>query len=854
MKKELEISAKLSLDSQEFAQGIRRAQEQLSRINLEPNQIAMQRMISGKLEQLGLGPLPGTPAYREYQQAQQKAKTDAQDTLRKLLDTQKEIIKQEKDLNAWKEKNKNNVKDVLVIENELKKLSDKKLENEGKIFQIIKNQTRSYQELIQKAKEAYQIGAAGGGGVRGGMRGIADFLGGLSGPERMGMIGMGISGVAGMLAAGLPFFQDYARRPVDIARMRGEAIGGTTGRMLQQMQSGEFVYESMFEEQRKRAAEAADAVRTRETVVDILKVLGGVGLIAGSALAAPAIGGMSALGAAAPVVGRMVALGIAGAGGGLLFGTERSKAFLTDPERYREIQNVQWAQDLNTAFEAYKQQSPFMKDAVERLRKNTMRDLQTQRLLGLTDKEYFGAEGLLRRATRAGFRDEMAVEAAHQIMAAGGSTAMANQSVFALQAQRGLGLTNATQLFGLLSGTLGGGLPEASKNALIDIFSTAQQIGLDKSKYAEENRKFMQNVAEAVSRGGLISEASAGRLAEQMGAFVTGAPTIRGIEAGRTAFEAYQTGVTQTQGYLGALNIGSLMSNEHFRKIKDPALLEAFASLRPDELDPDNPIVIAAATEAGLTPAEAVKIRSGQQLDDVAIKSLQRDKAIRAGVDEIKRHIIEQIKAGKKLDLTTFKFAKKGAGEVGLGIAASMAKTIDKRLSTAEAIRYAIGLESQKAIEELKEGHPELGSQLDKLRTQVQQETDKKFSDKETGLDLDKIVAASASEAGVSLRTLAKIIDSLADSATRAADRMSRNEELWRSASTVREQVSQEGILQRFFSFDQEAANAATKIQENIVAGRDPYEGLFSLERWAFERVAKRPVHANSPKSNSSTD
>jgi hypothetical protein len=101
---------------------------------------------------------------------------------------------------------------------------------------------------------------------------------------------------------------------------------------------------------------------------------------------------------------------------------------------------------------------------------------------------------------------------------------------------------------------------------------------------------------------------------------------------------------------------------------------------------------------------------------------------------------------------------------------------------------------------------------------------------------------------------LAKIIDSLADSATRAADRMGRNEELWRSASVVRERVGQEGILQRIFSFDQEAANAATKIQENIVAGRDPYEGLFSLERWAFERAAKRQVHANSPKSNSSTN
>lgn len=834
MKKELEISAKLSLDSQEFAQGIKRAQEQLSRINMEPNQMAMQRVISGKLESLGMGPLPGTPAYREYQQAQQRAKTESQDTLRKLMDTQRDIIKQEKDLNSWKEKNKNNSKDVLVIEGELKKLSDKKLENEGKIFQVIKNQTRSYQDLIQKAKEAYQVGAAGGGGFRGGMRGIGDFWGGMSRPERLGMMGMGISGGAGLLAATLPFFQDYARRPIDIARMRGEAVGGTTGRTLQQMQSGEFVYESMFDEQRRKAAEDAGTARSRGQSVDILKALTGGAMVIGGALAtATGVG-------AAPGMAAMAG------GAAMMFGTSRGRALLTDPERYKAMQESQYAQDFNSTLDAYKQQSPFMKDAVERLQKNTMRDLQTQRQLGLTDKQYFGEGGLLQRATGAGFRDDMAVDAANQIMAAGGSTAMANQSVFALQAQRGLGMTNANQVLGMLSGTLGGGVPEASKNALIDIFSTAQQIGLDKSKYAEENRKFMQNVAEAVSRGGLVSEGAAGGLAERMGAFITGAPTMRGIEAGRAAFESYQTGVTQTQGYLGALNIGSLMGDKDFQKVKDPALLETFARLRPDELDPADPVVAAVARASGLTPEQVVEKRLNQQLG-TATKGLQRDKALKAGTTEIKGYLMEQIKAGKKLDLTSFKFAKGGAGEAGLGEVIGMARELRPELSETEAIRYGTGLEAQKAMEELKKEHPELRGQLEQLKTQTQQETRQQVSDKETGRDLDKIISASAEQAGVSLRTLAKIIDTLADSASNAAARMTRSEGTMRSSAAVQQQVAGEGTLQKLFSFDTEASNAATKIQQNIVAGRDPYDGVFVVEKWAFERAAKRQAQANSP-------
>ena len=86
-------------------------------------------------------------------------------------------------------------------------------------------------------------------------------------------------------------------------------------------------------------------------------------------------------------------------------------------------------------------------------------------------------------------------------------------------------------------------------------------MGLDKSKFAAENSKFIQNVAEVVSQSGVTSRAGAANIADQMGNFATGANTMKGLENARSAYEAYKGTTTETSGRTGAINAAVIMRN-----------------------------------------------------------------------------------------------------------------------------------------------------------------------------------------------------------------------------------------------------------------------------------------------------
>ena len=525
---------------------------------------------------------------REYQQAHAKVQQSRNDKiaaeasnrlldkkenlLAKIVKQESELVKSGKDASFWANARLKTEKDI----NEEKK-AGAILNEKAK-----KEEVRSYKELLSHMEKAYKMGGVGG---------LKTALSGMSGMEKMAFGATAAGGALGIAGAVANYI---GQRPIDIARMQASAISMTTGRQLGEARSGEYTYEGMYGTDRKKAQEQADTSNKWKTAGDIA--------LAGAAAAA-LIGSAFVTGGAS--------LALAGAGGvGLassLFG-EKSMADLSKYSAYREQRT---AQDFTTMLAAEHEMGPYRKDAIERFKATGARDLDMQRTLGLKDSGYYGQTGYLQSQMGLDFTDDMVTRSSKGILGAGGSTAMGLQSGTALQAERGLGLTNADQLLGQLSGSQS--IPETSKKALIDIFAR----GFDASKYAEENRKYMQAVTEQVYKGGSVSVDATDKIADMIRSTITGAPTTRNIEAGKTAFEAFQTASTATSGYLGGINIASAMQDKDLRKIKDPAELKELLSLKYNEIDEADQDLIDSANKMGITGADLAKKLRGRQLGNM---------------------------------------------------------------------------------------------------------------------------------------------------------------------------------------------------------------------------------------------
>ena len=639
-------------------------------------------------------------------------------------------------------------------------------------------------ELLTRKEKEFTGRATAGmanapGAATGGMFGSMSMLGKASAAVIGGVVYQKVLGVLG----------DIAKAPIDISQLQGSAVGGLTGRTLSQMQSGEFSFEGMFPQQRQRAMQNAQSKAQANKVLSLLD----------------------------PFAWKDVLTGKRGA----------------------EI-SAQTTSDFNTGLEGLISQDTFKQDAVNRLKKNAMRDIGVQRTLGLNDKDLFK---FLLSSTNAGFSDQMGVDAMQQIIGAGGSSQMGKNSVMALKAQRGLDLTNAPQLLGKLSGTLGGA--ESSKNALIDIVATGQQIGLDRSKFAEENRKFSQNVVDLAAKSGLTSVDAIDKLSQMMGSFVTGTTTQRGIEAGKTAFQAVSGIGASTSGFTGGLNVSSLMDMPGISNVKDVALFQGLASLQLDEISPTNDMIVSAANMMGTSPEKLAADLKMQKIG-VGKTSLQRSSAFGAGVGEIKSAAYEAFKKGGTFNPSQFGFKKGGAAETGLGGLEKMFGIVSKTTGQPEMRQGVLGLETEMAMQQLQDRlsgsqKPEdkaVLKRIEEYRKNTLSETNKDYEKGpgQTGRELDKLLGVQADQAAVSIRTLAGAIKYLADTSAESQARITGHEKQMRTAAAVSANTTNASL----FGIGTEAYEAAQMIQQNINAGKDPMSGLTWLQKMAYNRYASK--------------
>lgn len=448
-------------------------------------------------------------------------------------------------------------------------------------------------------------GGGGGGGVPpdGGPSGFAGLLGRAA--TRMAGIGGALLGIGrvGQAYGDLSYMQ--AELP---ARQAGRELGiakGTT-QLRERAIRGENFEDIIFAPERAKAieqtmdffkeADEARLTRARSKAafgVGTTLVGGGLG-VAGGMAAGAKLGGLmgTAVGPLGTAVGGILG-GIGGAAGaamGFFGGSEEAYYGLTgNRAELSKMTGREAMQNYETFKFMQRMKDPTKYYQKKMLAENQRKFLALQRSGGMTDEEMFGKVGGPLGYIQRGSEDFLLQERmgmSQQIVGAGGSgygATQGNLHLLALQAQRSMGLTNAGQAMGRLSGYMN---EVESKEAFINILSKGVSIGLDESEFREQNKDYLEQVTAIANKIGGGEDLIAATIA----AGVEGDISRRGIAMSGEAFERLENALNEQGGITGAARAGLISENERFQNIQGMDRI-AFQNLKMSDIREDNPVM-----------------------------------------------------------------------------------------------------------------------------------------------------------------------------------------------------------------------------------------------------------------------
>jgi len=397
-------------------------------------------------------------------------------------------------------------------------------------------------------------GPDGGGGVN-----ILNQISSLA--KILGTVGTAVATGGQLYKQIITYPERIAQREATMADMMSESA---------RLQSQRRGYEmSLFGPERARALErASERVRGEKAtdVTDLIKTVA-AGAAGGTFMGGP--------------VGTLI-------GGGLAFGgamiNDRKRSMLFDQEAYQKEMGAVFSGTYKEQLAAEKARS-YQKDlAAQFLESESDRFTTLQRGFGLSDKELFmGDQSIFRRLTGPNQRYEMGdiTQAMQGISAAGGTKGIATGPglEMALQMQRNLGLTNAPQLMGRISGATGMGA-ESSREQIFRMFAEASRAKLE----LPEARQFMETATGMNYRTGGNLETITGLLSA--GVQGTGLQSTRGIEAAQSAFEQFRQRTGETGGLTGQYKLAGLFSKG--LNLEDAAYI---SNLPIDQINEDDPVI-----------------------------------------------------------------------------------------------------------------------------------------------------------------------------------------------------------------------------------------------------------------------
>lgn len=583
-------------------------QQKLKELYAPSDLIRMQAQTANRLNSMGMSGVngPGRPdqersamQYRRNLEGYIREEYKKQEELVKLLGKRDAILKDLKDkqkdiLKGSKEELEVKEKIARIEENQARKREEYK-QRDGAINQAA-DAKRAGQMSWERVGTAYQNGGLAGAGRAGMRMGAQAFR-----ENPWGMIG-GIAGAVGSaVGIGGQLYQNYTQSPIRTAGNLGSGVGNTVGQDSNIIAGGRSAFEAAFNPERARAAQMAlEASRGN-------RVGAGTG-IAGNILGFGAAG--AAGGSIIPGFGTA-----AGAIGGGAYGAYRTfsdptqRALALSPfssrygDEYESIMAERMGGDYQKSLAGLKAQNPGKTMASNYYESNYQGNLASQRSMGMSNEGFYGAGGFLQGGVNAGFTPQMMMQASGGILGAGGSTRSAiGNSVFANQLNRS-DITNSSQILGSLSSSIGSS--EGSRQATIKILAEGMKLGLDDSKFAEENRRFAAATAEIISRSGAQGGGDFERVAGGFSRFMTD-NTNGGLAAGRTAYEQYQGISSSTSGPRGVMRAAGFMKDDKLSQLSTIDK-QAIMQLPEEQLNESNPLVAGMAEKVGTTTQDFVQ-------------------------------------------------------------------------------------------------------------------------------------------------------------------------------------------------------------------------------------------------------
>lgn len=618
MKKTLEFSTKF--DTSDFDKSVDRMQKRLKDLYAPSDTIRMQSQTANKLQQMGMGVNSPSQAHQERASLQYRKDLDKYigDEFKKQEALLKLITQREAKFNSLKEKQKEIAKST---DDELKKQEAllKVRETMGRLEENLARQKTTYRQRDEAINAAADIKNAQDQNPELDFSKIGKKTGRPGGmPALIGSIISGLGAVTGFAGN---MYEAYTSSPLRTASAVASGINSTIGQDSQNIYNRRSAFEAPYNAERSSAAQTAleanqgYRVKAGTGIAENILGYGGAGSAAGAAA--------TALGGPLTAVGGGIVGGIAGLGTGayktLTDPVQRSLIGSYLPGQVGKRFGAEYESGMDEKLGADYQKN--LADAKVRNRgkglasqyyeENYLGNLQSQRSMGLSDEQLYGGSnifgqggGLLQQGAASGFTPEMMLNASQGIIGAGGSTQSASgNSLFANKLGRNMDLTNAPQVLGQLSGGLGGS--ELTKDATIKILSEGMRLGLDNSKFAEENRRFTQAAAEIITRSGANTGADFDRVAGGFGRFM-GENTNQGVAAAKTAYEQYQGISSSTTGPRGVMRAAGFLNDDKLSQLSTIDK-QALLQLKEEELNESNPLVAGLAEKAGTTVQDFIK-------------------------------------------------------------------------------------------------------------------------------------------------------------------------------------------------------------------------------------------------------
>lgn len=745
MKKEIEFSSKF--DTTEFDRSVDYMQKKLKEIYAPVDMARQQNQTATQLNKTGINGTMSAPTQDAFSRASMQARRELEEFLKRESTATEKI-------NKMYNERVSKLRELREAQAGVVKGSQEELDLKNKIARVEENNLKikeAYDQRTETLRKGIEIrnSNGGAGGKPPGLGSGNDDDGEDKSEGRMKATAK-ITGAFASLMLGLSkVVKTLGEQQNDIQSSSGNATQNTYGREVSNIYGRSTGSEQMFMTEKQAAMDDAMASMKATRKSDQLKLIGAGSLVAGGAITA-GVGGFT------PPA--LVAGGLMAAGGvaSVVSSKRLTNAFLADggdaksKAAYEGQLFEEASGEYSKNYEDRKNQNPFKTQATNEYMQNLMPRLDFQRKMGMNDSSFYGGggqTGFMRQGTDNGFTPEMMMGMASGIQGAGGSTRSSQQnSLFGLQLQRNMGLTNAGSVLGKLSGSIGDS--QATKQATIGILAEGMKLGLDDSKFAEENRKFTQAAADAVAKSGARNGDDIERIAAQFARF-QGDKTSQGIEAGKNAYEKFQQDSSAITGPKGVMRMAG------FRK--DPLLSQLSTvdqmglSQVPDaDLNADNPLLQGAAKKLNVSPDELYKNISGindQSRNRLKSSDVLRDRLRKAlngsGESSITRDNLNKFPASVQQDYMDF---------------TTQDAAVNGYQSTADSYATATGAVGMKQIPQYVKS-PDYGKRVQ----------DKIDQGANTGKTADQSVASMAADAGAVLTQFNGMRDSLKSAAETAS-------------------------------------------------------------------------------------